>query len=104
MWPGVWGQCVPSQLLGSALNTSALNSRHLCGLLPQVAPAMHWSDGDVWALQLPIRAGAHTFKAVMRRADGAYISEAGDSRLLEVPASLTQEDVLDVELDARLLW
>ena len=71
----------------------------------QVAPKMRWTEGDVWVLDVPIREGNHTFKAVLRRADGAYIGEKGDKpRVLEVKPGMSKDSTINVELDAQLPW
>lgn len=56
----------------------------LGNFLPEVAPYMKWNNGDVWTLELPVRAGSFAFKAVLRKPDGMYLWEEGPDRTLEV--------------------
>ncbi|KAG2499885.1 hypothetical protein HYH03_002174 [Edaphochlamys debaryana] len=54
-------------------------------MTPEVAPYMKWNTGDVWTLELKVRPGPVTWKAVIRKPDGQYVWEAGKDRSLEVP-------------------
>jgi hypothetical protein len=64
---------------------------------------MRWTEGDVWVLDVPIREGSHTFKAVLRRADGAYVGEKGDEpRVLKVGPGMSSEEKINVVIDAKL--
>ncbi|GIL73033.1 hypothetical protein Vretimale_4666 [Volvox reticuliferus] len=57
----------------------------LGSMLPEVAPYMKWSNGDVWTYEAKIRPGNFEFKAVLRKPDGQYLWEDGKERILEVP-------------------
>lgn len=55
------------------------------------APAMTWSEGDVWQLVLDLPAGEHEFKvaavALAGEVEKVVEWEAGPNRLLQVPAA-----------------
>lgn len=65
--------------------------------VPEVAPYMQWNNGDIWTLEVPIRMGKITYKAVLKKPDGAYVWEEGKDRVIElkVPATGTMEVKLD---------
>lgn len=54
---------------------------------PSTAPALTWSEGDVWSgtLAAPAGSGPVEFKLVVARADGGFEWEAGPNRSLAVP-------------------
>ena len=72
----------------------------------QVAPLMRWTEGDVWVLDTPVREGTHSFKAYLRRADGAYIAEKGLDRVLTIPSDASKgvDGVVNIQVDAQLPW
>lgn len=67
---------------------------------------MRWTEGDVWVLDVPVREGTHTYKAYLRRADGAYIAEKGQDRVLTIPSddSKGPDGTIAVQVDAQLPW
>mmetsp|Transcript_17481 Transcript_17481/g.37779 ORF Transcript_17481/g.37779 Transcript_17481/m.37779 type:complete len:179 (+) Transcript_17481:129-665(+) len=74
----------------------------LGSMIPEVAPAMRWTNGDTWTLETPIRDGTFKFKAVLRAADGAYVWETGNDRTLQVANGLSDADVIEINIDPRL--
>jgi hypothetical protein len=46
--------------------------------LPDVAPRMHWREGDVWTTVVRLPPGEHEFKVPGRRCSGAAVER--DSR------------------------
>ncbi|KAK9835485.1 hypothetical protein WJX74_001225 [Apatococcus lobatus] len=54
---------------------------------PPAAPAMEWSEGDNWTLQLDLAPGAYDFKCVVARPDGSIAAwEPGSDRHIELEA------------------
>lgn len=52
---------------------------------PQVAPVLTWREGGKWQAEVALPPGNHTFKAVLRKANGQYIWEAAQDRVVQVP-------------------
>ncbi|GAX79704.1 hypothetical protein CEUSTIGMA_g7145.t1 [Chlamydomonas eustigma] len=78
------------------------NSPELGRFMPEIAPYMEWTNGDVWVLDVRLREGVHSFKAVLKRADRAYVYESGENRSLKVPADMLDDVVLSVNLEPQL--
>ncbi|GIL42936.1 hypothetical protein Vafri_758 [Volvox africanus] len=68
----------------------------LGSMLPEVAPYMQWSNGDVWTYEAKIRPGNFEFKAVLRKPDGQYLWEDGNKRIIEVPFGEPAEKVVQI--------
>lgn len=71
------------------------NCPELGRMKPECAPSMKWTEGDVWVWEGKIQPGQYKYKAVLRRADNAYIWEEGEDRILDFTNSKS------VELDAK---
>ncbi|PNH12370.1 hypothetical protein TSOC_000662 [Tetrabaena socialis] len=57
----------------------------LGNMKPEVAPYMTWNQGDIWTLELKVRPGILSYKAVLRKPDGQYLWEDGPERTFEMP-------------------
>ena len=56
----------------------------LGGWDPAVAPPAWWREGGKWEAEVPVPPGNHVFKAILRKADGQYIYEPGNDRVIQV--------------------
>lgn len=71
---------------------------------PDCGQVMKWSEGDVWTLDMPIRTGTHTFKVVLRNADGAHVWEEGEDRVVEVLHGTGPEQILEFNIEPKMPW
>jgi len=63
---------------------------------PAVAAPAWWREGGKWEAEVPVPPGNHVFKAILRKADGQYIYEPGNDRVIQVPADRARQ-VIEVK-------
>lgn len=60
------------------------NAAGLGNWVPEVSPTLSWREGGVWSAEVALPPGNYSFKCMLRTADGSYVWENGENRVLQV--------------------